>query len=516
MDTVLHIESTKQLISHRAQLTKMHRANPLDEHKNRIKIGSREIATVGEEERSDGTLRTVMHHDIVETYIGILADNAIVHSDVWTSRCRIEKDDMGQILVTPLRVDASLGDEPDPMQQAVNLSRYDISRSTLGSAVREIFGPDREAATLAPVMKHWNERLPGGRGKPSSEHQRDLLPYLVGAKTAADVAVNCFGAGNVRADLVKAVAVGKLEALRWALLLWDPSMPVDWVVAHLRQHQAQGMLLPHWFELGSPFGKLIRGLDSKSRGRLLKRTIQAGDWRHGRDGDWDRVKDALRNYEALLGEMRMPDGIPGVTVEELGPVRTWKEFEYAVNQACSHSRSELARLHEKDSQRRRLARAVWLETADGQRWLERHNAGAQRELIELQKVESDRLSRLKRETAVVHSGYVRLVERLASVSKTGQLRYVVAATQDQLRKWSTAMRNCIAGYSADVSQTYTPLVGVYDQDETLIATIEIKISPRTGAASVRELEIRRGRSHRTRWSSQIHRDLAEVLAPARA
>ncbi|WP_328990403.1 PcfJ domain-containing protein [Kribbella sp. NBC_01245] len=516
MDTVLRIESTKQLVTHRAKLMKLHRADPLDEQKNRVSIGSREIATTSEAEHADGTIHTVMHHEIVETFAGILADSTIEQFDVWTSRCRIEKDEVGQILVTPLRINASLGDEPDPMQAPVNLGRYHTSRSALGQAAREIFGPDRQAATLAPVMKYWDEKFPGRGQMPSSEYQRDLLPYLVGAQTAADVAANCFGADNVRADVVKAVAMGKLEALRWALLLWDRSMPVDWAVAHLRQHQERDVLLPDWFELGSPFGKLIRGLDSKSRARLLKRRVREGDWRRGKEGDSWCVRDAMRNYEALLDEMCGPGGLPGVDVELPGHVRTWKEFEDAVNYTCGHTRNELARQSREDSERRRIARAVWFETADGERWLKRRNAAEQRKLIERQKAESERLDKLKKATSTVHSTYVLLVERLAAVSKAGDLRYVVAATQAQLREWSIAMRNCIAGYSADVSQTYTPLVGVYDQDERLVANISIKIDPRSGAAAVHELEIRRGRSYHTRWSSQIHRDLAEVLATAPA
>ncbi len=157
---------------------------------------------------------------------------------------------------------------------------------------------------------------------------------------------------------------------------------------------------------------------------------------------------------------------------------------------------------------------LWFETADGERWLKRRNAAEQRKFIERQKAESERLDKLKRETSTVHSTYVILVERLAAVSKAGDLRYVVAATQAQLREWSIAMRNCIAGYSADVSQTYTPLVGVYDQDEQLIANISINIDPHSGAATVRELQIRRGRSYHARWGSQINGDLAEVLATA--
>lgn len=488
---LMNTESSTQLITHENKLRRMHKIDPFDQEGNAIELGKRESVVSRQEVSDAGVMVTTLYHELVLTEMFItLAGDFEVRSQ-WLHRHRIYKDAIGTTMVQRLVLDPELGETALALDAPSRLtSLTGVFSKEASQAITAGLGKNPRSATLAPVIKHYVDT----KRHPNTDQGCTVMRALFRAKDAAGIAANAFGAQNVRVDVVKAVGGCQLSHLRLVLTLWDDTMPVDWAVMALRYlAQAKDDNAQRWYKArrgpearmrfqvleksdpGHDFfdhieesgmdERLLRGLDAPSRKRLLQRQHTIKDTEH--------FNDTISNLTGLITLVRhMPD--LGLVLPT--SARNWADLEMQVNNLGAHLRTE----HERRELARQEAeldqRTQWLLTENGATWLTKCDAAEQKAQQRRSALREKELAQLSLHQKVLHSLYQSTTDALANTTFPSGFSYQVATERSQLNEWSRTLHNCIAGYSLNVAQTHTLLVGVYER-HTIIANVEILMDP---------------------------------------
>lgn len=510
-------ETSSTSIIDEQKLMRMHQRDPFEESRNALPIAT--VETV--ELVHDALLGDVLYHQQIETQLCIDIHGRIDTRQEWTLRRMIHRDQYGRLMHTVLPCRPDLDARLETNASTVPLMHVDGLPRNLRSQIKAALGADRSLKSIAPIIEHyamsnsWRGYAYKDIGAVSFVADQ-LVHVLAGAKSAADIAANMFGSENVRSDVVKAVAQAHLEDLHYVHLLWDDSMPVDWVVNCLRRIKAERdailanqQALEQWCEydyrkrmlaagLTPPTRRkssidgieqtqnesarlLLSGLDSRSRGKLLRRPLSEKDDKH--------LIDALRNHMMLTkwihGDLLLP-------VETFDHCDSWADFEHKVNIICNRTRALHQEQREQAHQDELDRRGEWLCTPQGLAWAKSRDEAAQRAAAAHAKEHAKRMKLLAEQKAVTSKAYHAFVKKIQDPdwSQHG-LSYEVATSNTQLQAWGQTMHNCIAGYSVDVLSSGQVLLAVYDRSRMMIANVQVYISNEDGHLRIGQIEGRR-------------------------
>lgn len=520
-----HHQNMKTGITHDETLAKR-RKKMMPQERCSIHTGNETIIT----EHQLPELGTVLVEEALHHYREMDFEGQIADVQEWTYRLMAHKDRFNRIMLTRLIPEPELGLTPYPGETAQPASTQRLG-AQLKSLITRRLGPNRAIETLYPMVKHyWNDEYGYDSGEViAAAHV--LVEALHGAKSATDLATNLFGTRNLRKDLVKGVAQAPLSAIAMARLLWDDSMPIDWVVnllnqataadaksreearnrdyskpdknAHLRKESAVLDLCNR--VVITP--QIITALDAKTRAKLLRRgldltVVEKNHRFHGKMYtclEDQALYDASRN---LAAHRHLPIDLPT-------SASNWRDLEKKINIVCARAaRLEQTQIQaQQEEQEARIA--TWLSTPEGSAWLQRRDKAEQERELRNLKAQQKAMAKLKKHNEQLHKWYTSFCEtfeKMASKVPSG-FTYRIATSQDELREWGRTMNNCIAGYSVDVLRTGQVLLGVYDTRAVLIANIAITLSdlPR-----VSELEVRGG-PHAGKQHDLIKGDLLLLL-----
>lgn len=359
----------------------------------------------------------------------------------------------------------------------------------------------------------------------------DMMPALfIGPKNLKELASRVVGEQNLRADVLRTFGNANLQQIGAVACLWREGMPVDWAVRFLQMFQDHDKELLSISEL--PYGALVQyqeHLERSGRRRnrggavfpegmedIMKRLPQSDDELHDTSSIGTHLVTLAPVLECLdeksvrrllMRKLSYTDVVAIVDAADLVEAQTdprfftllheaitrcdnWRDLEYRINAHSARCTDLKNQEKQQLRQEREDRRMLWLQSPEGQQWnaqveaqvekkVLRQRARAEEEAISTQeriaqlreekKEQARRARTLRASMSKVLGAAEDILERLSD-----EFTHTIAKDQQTLAQWGAAMRNCIAGYTADPINTRTLLIGTYNGHE-LVATSEIRL-----------------------------------------
>lgn len=311
-----------------------------------------------------------------------------------------------------------------------------------------------------PILKHYEDQLFPNDHRIGNQELTTLAPWLhalEGTDDFTEFVELMFG--SQQRDLIKAVANAQLYDIAVAHLLYDRTMPADWVVAFLNNMDSHQRSLV-------PIDPELFMLDSRSRRRLLSRFSPARD---------------SAAYELLHVTFNKANRMEIDTVK----CDNWNDL---FRNVISYTRAaRLTKVTETDlkQQHREGARLLWLQTDYGIEWQAMRDREEALRLMEQREAEQRREEENKKKFARRHEMAEYLTNILTNKMKFGDFSIVVADSNEKLQEWSNEMSNCIKGYTRDREEYSSVFCGLYKAgSDDVKVNIQIRIDEDTNSYSV--------------------------------
>ena len=359
----------------------------------------------------------------------------------------------------------------------------------------------------------------------------DMMPALfIGPKNLKELASRVVGEQNLRSDVLRTFGNANLQQIGAVACLWREGMPVDWAVRFLQMLQDHDKKLLSISEL--PYGALAqyqehlersgrrrnRGGDVVPEGMedIMKRLPQSGRELHDTSSIGTHLVTLAPVLECLdeksvrrllMRRLSYADVVAIVDAANLVEAQTdprfftllheaiphcdnWRDLEYRINAhsaRCTDLRNQGKQQLRQEREDRRM---LWLQSPEGQQWNARVEAQVEKRVLrETARAEEEaisaqeRIAQLREEreqqarrARTLRASMGKVLGAAEDILKdlSDEFTHTIAKDQQTLVQWGAAMRNCIAGYTADPINTRTLLIGTYDGHE-LVATSEVQL-----------------------------------------
>lgn len=302
------------------------------------------------------------------------------------------------------------------------------------------------------------------------------------AKTLQEFTRKAFGARAYRKDLVKAVGSNEHTWMVAMARHMTKAVPVDWIVEFLRSGDAQNTLADyaidgifhapidnrHEHGMAEAVSRALAYITPESRRRLLRQSA------------WN-----ITGVRDTVNMVRHPEGyvFGWPEIGELRKVRSWHDWHEQLT-------TEMNRRNEIRMARQRARVAAQPEGGRRINWGDPFgeiNPWPRREIeplaystkiAEVADIKQTKIAAALDGLAVTAHEWTRAADSfaddLALLHKGETVEFEVRSAKQtsELAEWGSAMRNCIASYSAQAIEGRTNLFGVYVADE-LVANMEV-------------------------------------------